>query len=607
VDSLNSVTTTNDPGLTSNSVSVPSTGTSVPETPVSSDATSVDYDVPSGVISILLSDGNSSCSGEGVSIDNATNEIVISALGSYYLKGSLSNGNIRITAEESSDDTVTLYLNGVYIAKDMTNNVYGPIYSVNSSKLTINRIAGSTSIIEDKRPSANSGSVDDDTAAIFSNKKLKLTGTGALKVTSTFNNGLASDTHIRIKEGSLDVTAVNHALKAHKSIILGQSGSTGSFYLTSNGSDGDGIRVDEVDEDVTSPTYGNAESDDDVAGIEIKDGYYEIKSAGKCISSEAYTYMEGGNGTITSSADKGIKAELDVYLDGGNFVVTTLKDDCVHSSTNNLYANGGSYTLSSGTSDSCQGLKAEEEVVINGGFYLVKSSNEGIAAHKITANGGTSIVYSSDDGWSAGGTNSQSSSNCVITISGGYHYVYASGDGLDSNGNIIVTGGTTIVSAPNSGGNGPLDYGDGGSYYMSQSGGILVAYGVSGMAVGATTGDQGSVLLSSHSSVTQNSYLVFQAGDSAYAVKLTRAATTTYASFPEFVSNGSYAIGYVSSISDGTSLFDEAGLYSLTSYPSSATSLASGTFSSLHVSSGSSSGPGGGGNPGGGGGHGGGR
>lgn len=159
----------------------------------------------------------------------------------------------------------------------------------------------------------------------------------------------------------------------------------------------------------------------------------------------------------------------------------------------------------------------------------------------------------------------------------------------------------TIVSAPNNGGNGPIDYGDGGSYYFKQEGGTLIAYGTQGMAVGASSGNQGSVLLSSHSSVASGNYILFKSGTDYYAVKTTRNATTTYFSFPSMLSGVSYEASYASSISDETTLFAEANFYKLSSY-TSGTTLTSGTLSasSLHVSSGSSTG--GGGNPGGGGG-----
>lgn len=588
-----------DDSTSSMSASESYTGTEVSGNTASSSPVETSMDAPTDSAPIVLKDGASTSSSSDVSIDNSLNQITISKVGTYYLTGSLSNGNILISATKTDAlESVTLILNGVSISKDGANNVYGPIYSSDSAKLIVTLPEGSASFLSDTRGSALNTDDNDDTAALFSNKKLTIGGLGSLTIDSTFNNGAGSDSKIRMQEGVLSVSAPNNALKAHNSIVLGQEGSSPSFYLTSTGTDGAAIRVDEVDEDVTSPVYGNVETDDDIAGIEIKDGYYEINAKGKGISSEGYLYMEGGNGTITSSADKGIKSELDLHVDSGKFTIVSKLDDCIHSTTASLYCAGGQYNLTSGSGSSCQGLKAEEDVFISGGTFVINNSNEGIAAHRITASGGTTLVKSSDDGWSAGGTDSQPSSLCKIDISGGSHYVYASGDGLDSNGTITISGGMTVVSAPSSAGNGPLDHEDKiGS--ITQSGGILVAYGTSGMAEGADAGEQGSILLGSHTSVSSGSYLLFKAGSAAYAVKTTRNATTTYCSFPEFVSGAAYEVSYSSSISGETALFEEAGLYSLSSY-SGGTSLTSGTFSSnsLHVSSGTGSGgPTGGGGP----------
>jgi hypothetical protein len=541
---------------------------------------------------IVLADGASSTSASsGVTINNTTNEIVISTLGTYTVSGTLSNGNIRITAEETDDDdTVTLILNGISITKTAANNVYAPIYSVNSAHLVIEKYEGTFSTIVDKRSiSSYSG---DDTAAIFSNKKLKVLGEGSLTVTSTFENGIATDTHLEANGGTLSVTAVDHSVKAHDSIILGDKTAQGTFVIKSTDSSGSAVRVDEVDTDVTTQVYGNDEADDDIAGIEIKDGTYTINAAGKGISSEAYLFMEGGSGTIVSTADKGIKAELDLYLDGGSYAITSKVDDCVHSSTAEVICNGGTYTLASGTTDGCQGLKGETEVIINGGSYAIVSSYEGIAAHKITVNGGSTVVNASDDGWSAGGTNSVSTANCQITITGGTNYIYATGDGLDSNGDITVTGGTTIVSAPSSGNNGPLDYGDGGSYYLKQSGGILVAYGTSGMAVGST-GTQNSILLSTHASMASGKYYVFLVAGEYYAIKATRSTSTVYASFPGYAKNA-YAIYSASSVTISSTVYETGYLYKVSAYVSSST-LINGTFSGTTGSNVTSSSGGGGG------------
>jgi hypothetical protein len=554
----------------------------------------------------MLAPGASSSSDSGVTIDNEKNFITISAVGTYVLSGSLTEGSIIITADPTdSGDAVTLVLNGVTLASSGASalsvtsgptaaTIYpGPIYSENSAHLALQIPASSSSVITDKRATALASG--DDSAAIFSNKLLKVSGDGSLNVTSTYSNGLGSDSKLSVNGVTLSVSAPNIALKAHNAIILGGATEKGSFTLTSTAvgaSSSDypsAVRVDEVD-DVASPIYGNGEENDAIAGIEIKDASYVISAVGKAVSSEAYLYLEGGNGTVASSTDKGLKAELDVHIDGGDFSVTSPKDDCIHSSTAKVIATGGTYVLASGTTDGCQGLKGETEVDISGGTFTVKSSYEGIAAHKINVSGGITIVTAADDGWSAGGTDSQTSPECAISITGGFNYSYAGGDGLDSNGYFTISGGTTIVAGPGTSHDSPLDSGDG--YDLSVNGGTIIAYGVTGM-VESMVGTQNTVVLNSINSVGSGKYFVFLVSGSYYAVKIARTATTVSASFPAYGANA-YAISAASSVTVSDTLFDEGGFYAVSAYAST-DPLASGTFSQAtgtHVAIGSNGGGG---------------
>jgi len=574
----------------------------------SSSPSSTSYTPDEGEASIILADGASTCASSNVAIDNSKNQIVISAVGTYALSGSLSDGSIIVSAEETtSEKTVELILNGVSITSKGTKNytvstssgtttMYpGPIYSINSAHLDVKALKGSASVILDSRSS--SVEVGDDAAAIFSNKKLQIKGAGSLNVTSTYHGGLASDSKVEAAKATLAVTSYSHAIKAHDSIILGGAEDLGSFVLSTSEADGTCLRVDE-DNEVTTPVYGNNATDDDIAGVEIKDGAYVISSKGNAISSEAYVYTEGGNGSIASSAGKGIKAELNLFIDGGDFTIKTPIDDCIHASTGALTANGGTYVLTTGTNAGCQGLKAETIVTINGGNFTVTASYEGIAAHKITVTGGTTSVTASDDGWSAGGTNEQTSSACAVVISGGDNYVYAGGDGIDSHGSFVVNGGTTIVAAPSSGGNGPLDSGD--NYNVTISGGNLIAYGVTGMTE-SLTGTQDSVTLLSHASFSQNNYYVIVQGTKEWAVKAQRATNSTMVCSLSDFTGGAVAIYEASSVTVSSTLFETGFFYKISAY-NSASALYSGTFSSAtnsHLSSGSSQG--GGGQPGGGG------
>jgi hypothetical protein len=134
-------------------------------------------------------------------------------------------------------------------------------------------------------------------------------------------------------------------------------------------------------------------------------------------------------------------------------------------------------------------------LVINGGNILITKSYEGLEAANVVVNGGTINLVSTDDGINAadgtaavpmqrpgrpgqsgGQGGSSASTNCAITINGGNITVNAGGDGIDSNGNVWISGGVTVVHGPTSSGDNSLD--SDGTFFID--GGTLIAAGPSG-------------------------------------------------------------------------------------------------------------------------------
>jgi len=130
-------------------------------------------------IKINLIDGASTTNDTSgyVSIDNSTNRITISNANSgftYIISGTLTNGSIVVTSTVK-DVTCELVLNGVSI----TSSDQAPISSTGKAKLKVKKADNSTNYIEDNRPTATDV---DESAAIFSNKKLSVVGQGSLSI-----------------------------------------------------------------------------------------------------------------------------------------------------------------------------------------------------------------------------------------------------------------------------------------------------------------------------------------------------------------------------------------------------------------------------------------
>ncbi|MGM9971426.1 MAG: carbohydrate-binding domain-containing protein [Anaeroplasmataceae bacterium] len=189
--------------------------------------------------------------------------------------------------------------------------------------------------------------------------------------------------------------------------------------------------------------------------------------------------IEDGNPDKSDYSCKGIKADNIINISGGTITIKS-HDDAIHANGDVTLENGsvglGNVLISGGVvSIYCDddGIHADNILTIDGGVIDISNSYEGIEANIININGGTTSLISSDDGVNASYFNQTPS----INITGGVLYLNASGDGLDSNGNIVMTGGYVLAIGPTNSGNGVLDY-DGS---FKATGGYLLAIGASGM------------------------------------------------------------------------------------------------------------------------------
>ena len=195
------------------------------------------------------------------------------------------------------------------------------------------------------------------------------------------------------------------------------------------------------------------------------------------------------NGSAESdSGAKGLKSGGDLVILGGSVAVSAT-DDCVHAN-GSVTVQGGTLLLSSGD----DGIHADERLTLSGGSVTVSRAYEGIEGSEILISGGAVSVTATDDGINASGgaqsplfpfsaeAVSDDGQRPSLIISGGTVYVNANGDGLDSNGDLIIQGGSVVVDGPANGANGALDSGTENGGSMRVNGGTVLAIGASGMA-----------------------------------------------------------------------------------------------------------------------------
>ena len=273
----------------------------------------------------------------------------------------------------------------------------------------------------------------DGKGTLYSKGNLTISGSGSLSVTQAYKNCIASKDGILTIDGGT-LTLQNYLSSSTKSSATGKNGLFG----------GQGIVVN--DGSITFNGYGIISTSDirKANGFKTDDDDY----------TSSYVKINGGTVNVTTYNGKGINAPVVAIAGGRNtFTVTGITSYSERTSTGSWYDADG--VKETGT---------------------VKFAPEGIeGASSVTFSGGTTIVSAPDDGVNV------STTGGTLTISGGFVYVKSQGDGLDSNGNIVISGGTAVVSQTG-GGNSPIDCGDGSySFKVTGTSATVFAMGSSDM------------------------------------------------------------------------------------------------------------------------------
>lgn len=494
----------------------------------------------SGSVSIRLTGNSAACNSSSVRVSGST--VTITGEGTYILSGTLNDGMIIVDADKQ--EKVQLVLSGVSI----NSQTSAPIYVVQADKVFVTLAEGTRNTL------SNGGSftaIDESNidSVIFSKEDLTLNGSGSLAVTSPAGHGIVSKDELTITGGEYSIQSSGHGVTGKDSVAI-----TNAVMTIVSGKDG--IHA-EHDEDtalgyayIAGGTFDITAEGDGIsasAQLQIDGGSFTIVTGGGSVNAQKQTSDNwggfggggrpggsmgggpmggrGGSSTSTQQEDstsiKAIKASADLVINGGSFTIDAA-DDAIHANAS-VTVTGGSFTIATGD----DGFHADEALRIAAGSINITESYEGLEGLCIELSGGEITLVSSDDGLNAaGGTDSSgfggfrggdmfaASDDSYITISGGTLFVDADGDGIDSNGNLTVSGGYTVVEGPTDGGNGPLDYAgsasiSGGTVMITGSVQMAQSIGADGQGVlGVSTGSQpggtaiqiidtdGSVLLS---------------------------------------------------------------------------------------------------------------
>ena len=297
-------------------------------------------------------------------------------------------------------------------------------------------------------------------------------GTFTITATGTGGKGISADNNIEITNGSITIstsgggaiyTNTSGKTDAYNATCLTSDGNIviidGTIALSSSGAGGKGVSSDGIftlGSSSTSPTLSIT-----TTGSEISLGNTSYSSP-KALKADGDIKFVGGT-TLISSADDGIKSETNVYVNGGNIVV----------------------------SKSYEAIEAPF-IYINGGITDITATNDAINATKGLVSGGTE----------------QNDGSCLYVTGGILIASCTNGDAIDSNGDILITGGLTIANGPSNGIEEAVDF----NGIFNMNGGIFIGAGSNSNMTKpmSNSSTQPNMFISSSSLISSSTFLNIQ-------------------------------------------------------------------------------------------------
>ncbi|MDE6678969.1 MAG: carbohydrate-binding domain-containing protein, partial [Ruminococcus sp.] len=242
--------------------------------------------------------------GDSIKVDGDYAEVngttvTISHSGSFYIDGTLNDGqiNVNIPDETADPETVKIFLNGVNI----TGKSAPAILVTNAENTSINLVDGTQNVISD----GDTAYTGDNLGSAVIEAKDDLTikggdlGTGILNLTANTQDGIVCNNDIKINGGIITVTTLNatdktDAIKGKKSVTV----KDGTLNIEA---EGDGLKS----------SKGN---------VAIQDGLLNIKAGNDAVQAETTIDISGG--TVIAGGDRGLTSITGTNITGGTVVAT---------------------------------------------------------------------------------------------------------------------------------------------------------------------------------------------------------------------------------------------------------------------------------------------
>lgn len=543
----------------------------------------------SETVTITLNKTTATVSGNGATVDGST--ITITEAGVYLVSGTIEDGQIIVDASDS--DKVQIVLDGA----DIHCETSAAIYVREADKVFL-------TLAENSENTLSSGTeytqIDDNTVdgVIFSKSDLACNGSGSLTIEANYKHGIVSKDDLVITGGTYKITAADNGITAKDQLKI----LDGTFDIDAANS---AVKAKNTDDTELGNIYiaggtFNIKAEQDgfhaTGSIVVDDGTITVNSGDDGFHADLDTVISGGTINVEESYE-GIEGKR-VVINGGDITVNS-SDDGVNaassssdSSTSNMpdakeppqMPNQNNDSTQSDTADSAadsdttdtssdteQNDTSARPEMPSGSSDSTDGStdrpqppqnSDGTDSTDTTArpelpdgadsdqqppqdfdpdNAPSDASGNAPQMMQGGGLGGGGDSELYIKITGGTLTVSADGDGLDSNGSLLVTGGTTIVYGPTSDGDGALDY-DGGA---TVTGGTLAAIGSAGMTQGFGE-DSTQPSITYYCTETQSAdttiTLTDSEGNALFTVTPEKAYASIVLTFPELTQDETYTL-----------------------------------------------------------------
>ena len=494
----------------------------------SNDLNSAEIDFADAV-KVTLTDEKVSIDGNGAYVLNDTVRIVKS--GYYSVSGSTDRYQIVVDAEDYSK--VWIELNGVTV----TCSDDACLQVEKADKVFLVLAEGAENIFESGSEYSESAVENGHDGAIFSREDLTITGSGTLKVTAGYQHGIVSNDDLVITGGDITVDAAADGLHANDSVKIANAN------LTVKAGD-EGIQADEEN-----------------CILYVESGALSITSEEDALKSAGDITVKGGNITI-NAGDDGIRSETAVYIHDGTITINQCYegieavaveiyggDITIYPEDDGINANGGSGDFFGGGFGPQMGSEQN-------GHEQPSVTEEGEQPSFDPGNMPAEMPENSTDTEDMASSvseteESEESADTYILIAGGKITIVSEtavdADGLDSNGDVIITGGEIHVSLTGGGTNNAIDYGSESGGTAMISGGTLVASGSYNMAESFdSSSEQVSIMYNISSGAEAGTEVTVTAEDGTVVMQETIPCsfTSIILSCPQLTVGGTYTISF---------------------------------------------------------------